>query len=39
VREFTAVGRAVNLASALVDSARNGQRLLIDRQTVRNAAW
>jgi class 3 adenylate cyclase len=38
VREFTAVGRAVNLASALVDSARNGQRLLIDRQTARNAA-
>jgi len=38
VREFTAVGRAVNLASALVDRARDGERLLVDRQTVRNAA-
>lgn len=38
VREFTAVGRAVNLASALVYNARDGRRVLADRQTVRNAA-
>lgn len=38
VREFTAVGRAVNLASALVHNAREGRRILSDRQTVRNAA-
>ncbi len=38
VREFTAVGRAVNLASALVHNAREGRRVLTDRQTFRNAA-
>ena len=38
VREFTAVGRAVNLASTLVYNARDGHRVLTDRQTVRNAA-
>ena len=38
VREFTAVGRAVNLASVLVHMARDGRRLLVDRQTFRNAA-
>lgn len=38
VREFTAVGRAVNLASALVHNARDGHRLLTDRQTFRGAA-
>ena len=38
VREFTAVGRAVNLASVLVQRARGGHRLLVDRQTFRNAA-
>jgi class 3 adenylate cyclase len=37
VREFTAVGRAVNLASAMVHKARNGLQLLTDRQTFRNA--
>jgi class 3 adenylate cyclase len=37
VREFTAVGRAVNLASTLVHTARNGLRLLVDRQTFRSA--
>jgi class 3 adenylate cyclase len=38
VREFTAVGRAVNLAAALVYSARDGRRVLTDRITFRNAA-
>jgi class 3 adenylate cyclase len=38
VREFTAVGRAVNLASALVHRARDGHRILTDRLTFRNAS-
>ncbi|HTN50404.1 MAG TPA: TIR domain-containing protein [Burkholderiaceae bacterium] len=38
VREFTAVGRAVNLASVLVHNARKGKQLLTDHQTFRNAA-
>ncbi|MEI6644391.1 MAG: GAF domain-containing protein [Novosphingobium sp.] len=37
VREFTAVGRAVNLAAALVEQARDGRRLLADRMTFRSA--
>lgn len=35
VREFTAVGRAVNLAAALVHHARDGRRVLTDRLTFR----
>ena len=35
VREFTAVGRAVNLASVLVHQARDGRRVLVDRLTYR----
>ena len=38
VREFTAMGRAVNLASALVHEARDGRRVLADRLTFRNAS-
>jgi class 3 adenylate cyclase len=37
VREFTAVGRAVNLASMLVHNARDGHRILVDRLTFRTA--
>src|SRR5262245_15968662 len=37
VREFTALGTAVNLAAYLVDHARGGRRVLIDRMTFRAA--
>lgn len=37
VREFTAVGRAVNLAASLVHQARDGRRVLTDRLTFRTA--
>lgn len=33
VRDFTAIGTAVNLASAFQKEARNGRRILVDRAT------
>jgi class 3 adenylate cyclase len=35
IRDFTAVGTGVNLASYLKDQARNGQRILVDKRTFR----
>jgi len=37
VWEFTAVGTGVNLAAYLMENARNGRRLLVDRVTFRSA--
>ena len=37
VRDFTAIGTAVNLAEALMKHARGGRRILIDRLTFRAA--
>ncbi|MEW6153524.1 MAG: GAF domain-containing protein [Actinomycetota bacterium] len=37
VRDFTAVGTAVALAACLMEHARDGQRLLVDRRTFRLA--
>jgi hypothetical protein len=35
IRDFTAVGTGVNLASYLKDQARNGHRILVDKRTFR----
>jgi class 3 adenylate cyclase len=37
VREFTAIGTAVNLAAHLADKARDGKRILVDKMTFRAA--
>jgi len=37
VRELTAMGTAVTLATCLVDRARDGRRVVVDRQTFRKA--
>ncbi|MFN2608950.1 MAG: GAF domain-containing protein [Acidimicrobiales bacterium] len=37
VRDFTAMGTAVTLATSLADRARDGKRVLVDRQTLRQA--
>lgn len=38
VRDYTAIGAAVNLAAAFEASARDGRRILCDQRTFRNAA-
>lgn len=38
VRDFTAVGTAVNLAAHLMEHARGGRRILVDKMTYRAAA-
>ena len=35
IRDFTAVGIAVNLASRLMENARNGRQILVDKRTFR----